>query len=265
MAAIKLCCLAAALLPAALAVSFQPLQKASRPAQPLARMSERQAARMNEREPPPSSWPANAPSLRDDTRAGQAVRGTRRRGPRKPRATLSRTDAGSLLITQPAQLNPEGLQEVLFGGVFAAIWTSVFGRAFVRALASRSYATAALELLFLAVGAGGAAQDLIVKPLAHHELCIGAYAYSARCVLAGRVYSDESGPTADLHLAAPLSREAEPADALALWTRGGKQFAFGSGLSADEVLFLSDEVNAFLAGAEARAAQLSSEPPPMRP
>lgn len=162
--------------------------------------------------------------------------------PRGARATVSRSDAGTLLVQIPAAGFGGG---ALVGGAFSVAWFSVVVPATVSML-STGGASALFMLPFWAAG-GLVAKDTLLDPLSASELSIGAYAWELSQRVAGKRVSAESGPSdeldgASVDVAAYVN--GVPTYVLRLAAADGRTWSLGGGLRPEELEWLASEVNA---------------------
>ena len=162
--------------------------------------------------------------------------------PRGSRATSSRSDAGTLLITVP----PAGLSGgTLVGGAFSLAWFSVVVPATASMIATGG-ASALFMLPFWAAG-GMVAKETILDPARATELSIGEFAWELSQRVAGARVSAESGPSEELEGASvevAAYVNGIPTFVMRLAATGGRTWSIGSGLRSEELEWLAGEVNA---------------------
>jgi hypothetical protein len=157
------------------------------------------------------------------------------------KATISRTDAGTLLVDIPGA----GVSSsTLFGGAFTAAWFSAIVPATASMLASGG--VSALFMLPFWVAGGTVAKQTILDPARSTSLSIGEYAWELCQTLPGGItVSSDGGPTEELQGAeAAVSAYVNgvPTYALQL-VAGSSMWTAGEGLSLDELEAIADEVN----------------------
>ncbi|KAG8463806.1 hypothetical protein KFE25_004079 [Diacronema lutheri] len=212
---------------------------------------------VSEGEPPRFSL-GGAPSAREED--GDAARPSaaraRSRAPIGSRATLSWTDAGTLLVDIPAEIAvSDNSSSVAIESVASAAVLAVVGRFTAAALGTASVGAVAFTVPFWIVGVE-LARDRVVVPLLRQSVSIGAHAYFVRWQLPGGwTVRERSGATADLQGVELLRvpREDHTAECLALFARGNQRWLLGCGLGADELRFLCEQLNAHIAAADAHA------------
>lgn len=155
-------------------------------------------------------------------------------------STITRTDAGSLVIDIPSS----GLRtDSMFAGFFSLAWFS----AIIPATVSGGLAMSLFMLPFWASG-GMVAKLAFYDPFLGGELTIGQYAWSLKGTWLGLKRKEKEGATDDLRGAV-----AE----VAMWVNGVPQaelrlygskgmVSLGLGLPMDELEFLASQINQYL-------------------
>ena len=158
------------------------------------------------------------------------------------RSTVSRTDAGSLLIRIPAAGLSSG---TLFGGAFSVAWFS----AIVPATFASGGAGGLFMLPFWLAG-GAVAKQTILDPARATSLSIGEFAWEVRSALPlGDVtISTRDGPTdelegASVEVAAYVN--GVPSYVLRLFA-GAAPLNMGEGLASSELEWLAEEINGYV-------------------
>lgn len=168
--------------------------------------------------------------------------------PRGARSTISRSDAGTLLVSLPAAGLLNG--GTLMGGAFSAAWFSV--------VAPATFASGGAGALFMLpfwLAGGAVAKQTVLDPAKATALSIGEFAWEITRSVAGRLtLSSEDGPTqelegADVEVVAFVN--GVPVHRLVLAASGGRVFGFGDGLDVGELEWIASEVNAHLRRLEA--------------
>ena len=168
--------------------------------------------------------------------------------PRGARATITRSDAGTLLVDLP----PGGLNVgTAMGGAFSAAWFAV-----VVPATFASGGAGALFMLPFWIAGGAVAKQTVLDPAKATALSIGEFAWDLRQSLVGQLtLSSEGGPTeelegADVDVAAYVN--GVPMHRMMIAAGGGKAFGLGDGLDVGELEWIASEVNAHLRQMEAR-------------
>lgn len=160
--------------------------------------------------------------------------------PASCRSTISRTDAGTLVINVP----PIGLKaESILPGVFSLVWFS----AIIPATFAGGIGSALFLLPFWASG-GLVAKLAFYDPFLGGELSIGQYAWSLRGTYAGIKKKERDGATEELRGAAAevaLYVNEVPKGELRLYGEKG-MISLGLGLGFDELEYLAGEINQHL-------------------
>mmetsp|Transcript_11554 Transcript_11554/g.13982 ORF Transcript_11554/g.13982 Transcript_11554/m.13982 type:complete len:315 (+) Transcript_11554:107-1051(+) len=168
---------------------------------------------------------------------------TKPRQPTLTRSTISRSDAGTLQI----DISPNGVgSNTIFSGAFSAAWFS----AIVPATLASGGAGALFMLPFWAAG-GLVAKTAVVDPFIAGKLTIGQYAWELESTyIAGATIKKKEGPTEQLkgctvELVAVVNGVPQYELRLFSSTKGG--ISFGIGLPEEELDYLAEEINHFLA------------------
>eukprot|EP00315_Gephyrocapsa_oceanica_P032129 CAMPEP_0185407470 /NCGR_PEP_ID=MMETSP1365-20130426/1329_1 /TAXON_ID=38817 /ORGANISM="Gephyrocapsa oceanica, Strain RCC1303" /LENGTH=275 /DNA_ID=CAMNT_0028009897 /DNA_START=98 /DNA_END=925 /DNA_ORIENTATION=+ len=221
--------------------------------------------RVPQPEPPPPPPPPRqlagdeyADALADARRAAARLREAEERlarvpapvppMPRGARATVSRSDAGTLLVDVPAAGLVNGGS--LFGGAFAAAWFSAVVPATVSMVASGG--ASALFMLPFWLAGGAVVKQTVLDPAKATTLSIGAFGWELKQRTAGVSLKSADGPTEQLALASvdvAAYVNGVPTFVLNLVANGpGGQrvYQLGSGLSEQELEWIAAEVNATL-------------------
>ena len=185
------------------------------------------------------------PNARSDDLSGRPLGARSDDRPGRPlgaRSTVSRTDAGTLLIRIPAAGLSSG---ALFGGAFSIAWFS----AVVPATVASGGAGALFMLPFWLAG-GAVAKSTILDPARATALSIGEFAWEVRSALAlGDVtVSTKDGPTEELEGASvevAAYVNGVPSYVLRLFA-GAAPVNMGEGLASAELEWLADEINGYL-------------------
>ena len=162
--------------------------------------------------------------------------------PRKPlgaRTSISRSDAGTLLVEVPAA----GLTaNTVMGGAFSAAWFSV--------VAPATFATGGAGALFMLpfwIAGGAVAKQSLLDPARATSLSIGEFAWELSQTLPGGVVlSQESGSTEELvgaEVFVALWTNGVPTFALRLGGRAGATWSLGSGMPEEELEWIAAEIN----------------------
>jgi hypothetical protein len=159
------------------------------------------------------------------------------------RTTISRSDAGTLLVDVPAAGLNAG---TLFGGAFSVAWFS--------AIVPATFASGGAATLFMLpfwLAGGLVAKQTLFDPARATGLSIGEFGWELRQTLAGSVgIKSESGPTEELEgaeVAVAAYVNGLPTYVLRLGAAGGRTYALGGGLSASELEWLAGVINGHLA------------------
>lgn len=170
------------------------------------------------------------------------------------RSTVTRSDAGTLLIDVPAA----GLMNggTLFGGAFSLAWFS--------AVVPATFASGGGATLFMLpfwLAGGLVAKQTLVDPTKATALSIGEFGWELRQCLPGLTISAEDGATeefagAAVEVAAYVN--GVPTYILRLATSNGQACTLGSGLPVSELDWLAFEVNAHLSAMRERRSLDSS-------
>jgi len=215
----------------------------------------------------PQSQPEDeyADALADAQRAASRLRDAEQRlaravptrPPRGARTSVSRSDAGTLLVDVPAAGLVNGGS--LMGGAFAAAWFS----AIVPATASM-LATGGASVLFMVpfwLAGGAVVKQTVLDPAKATTLSIGAYAWELTQKTAGVRLKSAEGPTEEL-----LSANVDVAayvngvptfvlNLVASSPSGQQSYRIGGGLAEQELEWIAGEVNEFL-------TEIDCNPPP---
>ena len=170
--------------------------------------------------------------------------------PRSARATITRSDAGTLIVDVPAAGMNGG---TVFGAAFSAAWFSAIIPATATMIGSGG-ASALFMLPFWAAG-GLVAKDTVLDPAKATELSIGEFAWELRQTAARRVagglrLKSSSGATDELDAAEAAVAayvNGVPTHVLRLGAADGRVLALGGGLPLAELEWLASEINAHLA------------------
>ena len=171
--------------------------------------------------------------------------------PRGARTTVSRTDAGTLLLQIPAA----GLRggSTLMGGAFAVAWFSVVAPATASMIATGG--ASALFMLPFWLAGGSVVKTTVLDPSKATALSIGQYAWELKQTLpAGVAVSTAEGATDELSNASvevAATVNGVPTYVMRL-LGGGKGYGIGEGLSEAELEWIAAEVNEYLDGLEER-------------
>lgn len=160
--------------------------------------------------------------------------------PRGARTSISRSDAGTLLVEVPAAGLNAG---TLMGGAFSAAWFS--------AVVPATFASGGAGVLFMLpfwLAGGVVAKQTVVDPAKATSLSIGEFAWEIKQQAVGLPLSSESGPTEELdgasvEVAAYVN--GMPSYQLRLFS-GTQAWSVGDGLPAAELEWVAAEVNAHL-------------------
>ena len=163
--------------------------------------------------------------------------------PRGAKTTLSRSDAGTLLLTVPASGFTSG---ALVGGAFTAAWFSAIVPATASMLATGGVST--LFMLPFWVAGGAVAKQTLYDPAKATTLSIGEFAWELEQRVAGVSVSSDAGSTdecdgACVEVAAYVN--GVPTHVLRLQC-GVNVFGLGGGLPLAELEWIAEEVNSHL-------------------
>ena len=157
-------------------------------------------------------------------------------------STITRTDAGSLIIDIPSS----GIRsDSMFAGFFSLAWFS----AIIPATLSGGLAMSLFMLPFWASG-GLVAKLALYDPFLGGQLTIGQYAWSLKGTWLGLKKKEKDGATDDLRGAvAEISAyvNGAPQAELRLYGSNG-MVSLGLGLPLDELEYLAGEINQYLLG-----------------
>lgn len=170
--------------------------------------------------------------------------------PRSARATITRSDAGTLIVDVPAAGLNGG---TVFGAAFSVAWFSAIIPATATMLGTGG-ASALFMLPFWAAG-GLVAKDTVLDPARATELSIGEYAWefrqtAARTVGGGLRLKSNSGATDELDAAEAAVAayvNGVPTHVLRISASDGRVLALGGGLPLGELEWLASEINSHLA------------------
>lgn len=191
---------------------------------------------------------ARLESLERSRGKGQPARKPQR--PRGARATVSRTDAGTLLIDVPAAGFSGG---AMFGGLFSAVWFSAIVPTTASMLASGDIGSGLFMAPFWLAG-GLVAKQTVLDPAKATTFSIGEYAWDIKqTVPGGLTVSSESGATEELRGAnVDITGYVNGVPSFALnLLSGNAAFSIGDGLPVEELEWIADEVNMYLQSLEA--------------
>jgi hypothetical protein len=152
-------------------------------------------------------------------------------------ATLSRTDAGTLILDLPAPGLDTGS---IFAGAFSLAWFSV--------VLPATLAGAGLFMLPFWAAGGLVAKNAVVDPFVGSRLELGQYAWSLTSRYAGRTLKRQEGATEQLRGARvelPVIVNGRPMFELKLYG-DKKATVIASGFSEEELEYLAREINEHL-------------------
>lgn len=158
----------------------------------------------------------------------------RRDVPVNIRATITTSDAGTLLIELP----PSGLDsQAIMAGAFGLAWFSV--------VVPATLSGAGLFMLPFWAAGGFVAKSAVVDPFVATSLSIGQYAWSLKTSYAGKSVKEKDGPTEGIRGAVTEMYavvNGVPQYTLKLYGEKGV-IGFGTGLPEAELQYLADEIN----------------------
>jgi len=161
----------------------------------------------------------------------------RRDLPVNSRATMTLSDAGTLLLELPSS----GLDaQSVMAGAFGLAWFSV--------VVPATLSGAGLFMLPFWAAGGLVAKSAVVDPFVATQLSIGQYAWSLKKSYAGQSVKEKDGPTEELRGAiVEMYAVVNGVPQYGLKLYGDKEvIGFGTGLPEAELQYLADEINEHL-------------------